>query len=130
MQHMATERSVKLSAAAQKRWKHPGEVEAQSIRMQQVWDRPGFRERHKAALTARNGGDTIKGRIWITNGVERQRIDPSAKLPEGWRKGKENTAAKPVRIAMKGSVWITDGEDNRRIAAGVAVPDGWKKGRS
>jgi hypothetical protein len=129
MENTISERNAKLSASALKRWNHPGEVNAQSIRMQQMWCDPAFRKRHQESIRNSDRSKNTKGSMWITNGTERRRILPDVAIPDGWQKGKEAGAAtKPASISVRGSIWITDGVVNKRIVG--EVPEGWKRGRA
>lgn len=80
-------------------------------------------------------GDTLRGRIHITNGVEAKMIHPEEKIPEGWWRGrpqsmKDNASRRRIGIAPhnKGKICINDGTTNRWIARDSDIPDGWSIG--
>lgn len=41
-----------------------------------------------------DGGDTVSGKFWITNGVADMYLDSGKPIPEGWRKGRSTGAFK------------------------------------
>lgn len=82
-------------------------------------------------------GDTIRGRIHITNGIEARMIHPEDEIPVGWWRGrpqsmKNNESSTKLKNSRpshnSGKVCITDGVSNRYIDADATVPPGWRTG--
>ena len=87
--------------------------------------------------------------VWITNGSVNQRVPEDAKVPFGWRHGKEgrwsvgrhhgrlvsksldNPTSKAKLVArFSGTRWVTNGELNRRLLKDDPVPTGWRPGKT
>ena len=80
-------------------------------------------------------GDTLRGRIHITNGVKARMIYESDGIPEGWWRGRPQTMRDKLSMTSKGrrsnklgKITITDGQSNRWIDPSETVPAGWTKG--
>lgn len=80
-------------------------------------------------------GNTIRGRIHITNGVDSKMIHPEDGIPEGWWKGRPKSMKDKLSSSLKGSVahntgkyMITDGNVNKYVDEGEVIPQGWRRG--
>jgi hypothetical protein len=82
---------------------------------------------------------------WITDGSTETRVNKTAPIPHGWRRGrlktvsteelqKRATVQQEKREAWlyrnRDAFWITNGTGNRKIRTGTDIPSGWRKGKS
>lgn len=85
----------------------------------------------------KNLSNSLKDRIYITNGTEVRRIKKDDMIPEGFIKGRTWTGGTKVQSSLqkqrlletnKDSIFINNGEICKRIHKGSVIPNGWKKG--
>ena len=76
-------------------------------------------ERFKTGLLKSNNA----GKIYITNGVERKLIRPTADIPEGWWIGDGR------KRYNAGKIWATNGVTSQMVFP-ESIPPGWRRGRS
>lgn len=80
-------------------------------------------------------GDTIRGRIHITNGTEAKMIYPEDGIPEGWWRGRpqsmkdqESASSKGLPGPNAGKIMITDGTTIKYVSSLKDIPSGWRRG--
>lgn len=80
-------------------------------------------------------GDTIKGRIHITDGIHARMIYESDGIPEGWWRGRPQSMKDKTSASNKGHSapnagkrMITDGVSTAYINANEVLPEGWHYG--
>lgn len=80
-------------------------------------------------------GDTIRGRIHITDGTQAKMIHESDGIPEGWWRGrpqsmkdKESASTKGRPAPNSNKRMITDGNIVKYIDSNADVPEGWSYG--
>lgn len=79
-------------------------------------------------------GDSVRGKIFITDGITTKAIYPDDGIPSGWRRGFTRTeeGLRNIGRASKlrvGEVLVTDGTTNLRVRPDD-IPDGFKLGVS
>lgn len=80
-------------------------------------------------------GDTIRGRIHITNGYDGKMIHENEPIPDGWYRGRPQSMKDSLSSSMignvpfnKGKKIITNGKISKYISESDDIPEGWKKG--
>lgn len=67
--------------------------------------------------------EKAQSQIWITNGIDTQRVAKSAEIPQGWRRGRSQGT-------MSSRIWITDGIIDRTHPKDQPLPPGFGRGRT
>lgn len=70
-----------------------------------------------------DGGDTVSGKIWITDGVRDLYLDKSKTIPVGWKKGRSTGAFKNKEMQREFSSRVD------RKKSGEAIKKAWQEGR-
>ena len=73
---------------------------------------------------------SLRGQIWITDGIQNKKIPQSASLPSGWRYGQCDITKAKKSVGHLHKLYITDGIHERRICDTDLIPSGWYIGLS
>ena len=84
------------------------------------------RGRKQSEETKRKRAKSLKGNIWITDGITARLIRFNEPMPEGWLPG----CGPSMKFKLTGQRWINDGVVSKRIKKGEKLLEGWKFGVS